>query len=62
MLKEMLEVKVDKAMNGKEAVILFKKNIYKECCNYRYKLVFMDLNMPVMDGYEATTDIIDLQK
>jgi CheY-like chemotaxis protein len=62
MLKEMLEVKVDKAMNGKEAVILFKKNIYKECCNNRYKLVFMDLNMPVMDGYEATTDIIDLQK
>jgi CheY-like chemotaxis protein len=47
-------------MNGKEAVRLFKQNLEKDCCANKYKLVFMDLNMPIMDGYEATTNIINL--
>jgi len=37
------------AWNGKEAVELFEQ--------YRPHLVLMDLNMPVMDGYEATREI-----
>ena len=61
-LTEMLDVKVDKAMNGKEAIIMFSKNFHKKCCDTRYKLVLMDLNMPIMDGYEAATQILALQR
>ena len=39
----------DSASNGREAFELFQ--------NTRYDLVFMDLRMPKMDGYEATRAI-----
>jgi CheY-like chemotaxis protein len=57
-LKEMFQITVDKALNGQEAVNMFQKNLVKKCCNVRYKLVLMDLNMPIMDGYDATALII----
>jgi CheY-like chemotaxis protein len=50
----MFSIQVDKAMNGKEAFNMFQKNLNKNCCDTKYKLVLMDLNMPIMDGFEAT--------
>jgi PAS domain S-box-containing protein len=45
-LKKM-DIKADLASNGQEAIALCKKNP-------PYDLIIMDLQMPVMDGYETT--------
>ena len=37
------------AWNGKEAIELYRE--------YEPQLILMDINMPVMDGYEATREI-----
>ncbi|KAI8274939.1 hypothetical protein K4K56_001608 [Colletotrichum sp. SAR 10_98] len=39
------------AMDGKQAVEAFRKS------EGRYKCIFMDISMPVMDGFEATREI-----
>ncbi len=49
MMIERLGYKVDIAANGKEAV--------EACTTKPYALVFMDCQMPVMDGYDATKKI-----
>ncbi|MDD3039809.1 ATP-binding protein [Bacteroides sp.] len=46
-LKE--EYQLIHAWNGEEAVEMFKK--------YNPQIILMDINMPVMDGYEATREI-----
>ena len=45
--------KCDQALNGKIAVDLVKKDLEKndECS---YSIIYMDCQMPILDGYEAT--------
>ena len=45
-LLENSTIELDIASNGKEAIDKFKPNIYT--------LILMDIQMPIMDGYEAT--------
>jgi CheY-like chemotaxis protein len=44
-------VGIDYAENGREAVEMFRESPGK------YSLIFMDLQMPEMDGYNATREI-----
>lgn len=50
--------KIDKATNGKEAIDMVKQNqnLISDHSFY-YDLIFLDLNMPICDGYEACTKI-----
>lgn len=44
--------KVDKASNGQEAIDMVKRSEY-DCTKTPYDIVFLDLNMPILDGYET---------
>ncbi len=45
-LLENSQIKLDIASNGQEAVDMFEKD--------KYSLILMDIQMPIMDGYQAT--------
>ena len=49
----MAGVKVDVASNGQEAIQMVQNSGFPS----KYTLVFMDIQMPIMDGYKATTEI-----
>lgn len=65
MINQITNLKVEKASNGLEALLKVKARIVedqnKPCiCNLQkrnYKLIFMDCNMPVMDGFQTTIEI-----
>lgn len=48
---EEVNIRIDHAVNGIEAVDMFKNNPEK------YSLIFMDIHMPKMDGFDATKNI-----
>lgn len=61
MLLKPWKLKVKKAMNGEEAVNAVKF-CYKEkrlCCK-GFKAIFMDYQMPIKDGVQATEELIEM--
>ena len=51
--------KVDSALSGEAALELINSRKANPCCDLcrEHKLIFMDLNMPGMDGFETTKNI-----
>ena len=54
-----MNIKVDEANNGLVAVQQFQNQVKKTCrCDNRfYKIIFMDIEMPEMNGIEACREI-----
>ena len=52
MLKENFDIEIEMTGDGLKALELFTEGFNKpcKCPNRAYKLIFMDLQMPVMDG------------
>ena len=51
--------KLTKAFNGSEAVEAVKHRSLHKCCKncQMFRLIFMDLSMPIMDGFESTIEL-----
>jgi CheY-like chemotaxis protein len=65
LLKSKLKINVVEALNGAQAVEKFVESRNKQfsCnCGVGFRLILMDINMPVMDGCTATKHILSFQK
>ena len=64
MIQENFQLEIEEAHNGQVALEKFKQGYEKECgCpNRAFNLIFMDLQMPVMGGIEASKLINEMQK
>ena len=62
MILKGLNIKCQKAMNGKQALEKLKKFDCKngKNCKCGYKMIFMDFQMPLMNGRETTIEIIKM--
>ena len=61
-LQSTFKLKCDKALNGQEAINRVVERMKQTTClcerqRNNYKVIFMDCNMPVMDGFKATREI-----
>jgi CheY-like chemotaxis protein len=63
MLKDKFDIDIEEALDGKFAVEMFEEALQNPCrCPNRvYRLILMDLSMPIMSGQDASRRILELQ-
>ncbi|CAD8122278.1 unnamed protein product [Paramecium sonneborni] len=65
LLMNKYQSRCDSAYNGKEALQLVnhkKHHPCKICGNRYYSLIFLDINMPILDGYKTVKELKNLMK
>ncbi|CAD8188799.1 unnamed protein product [Paramecium pentaurelia] len=50
------KIKMESAYNGEQAIQMIKRRLDQNCCK-TYKLIFMDIEMPIINGYQASKEI-----
>ena len=60
MLLEGLKVSTDEANNGKVAVEMCQRKIAEDNLRKPYDIIFMDIEMPVMNGFIATKNLLTI--
>ena len=59
-LKALFDVHVEVCTNGKQGLDRYIEDISKACCRSYFHLILMDLNMPMMSGYDSATKIHEI--
>ena len=60
MIQRKFAVECDAAYNGEQALQKIEQRL--NTCGCGYKIIFMDISMPLMDGFEATKAIRDIER
>ncbi len=64
MKNNIIKLEVDESSNGEQAIDQYKKNKSENCkdedCIQQYKLIIMDLGMPIKDGFMASEEILEI--
>ena len=64
MIQKKFDISPCEAQNGQIAIDMIKDLLKKpcKCPNRAFKMIIMDIQMPVKDGYQATKEILQLMK
>ncbi|KAL4472630.1 hypothetical protein ABPG74_018579 [Tetrahymena malaccensis] len=54
-------ITADQAFDGQKALDLVIQKSKNQCCSH-YRLILMDIDMPIMNGYQSTQAILDFYK